>query len=145
MVPINIRVSFFDRTNRKTYTSYFPSVYASDTVNRGVPQVIPNTTALSLSNTTRGASSYYRFNLNWPYSSSNSDISQKMTMKINGGVTCCTSFPSFSLYNTGTGTQTLLWTNKISNISVYRTGSISSGANIEIRLNSHVNPYPIQK
>lgn len=145
MYPINVRVSFFDRTNSKTFTSYFPSIYASDTVNRVVPQIFSNTSALTLSSTTRGSSSYYYFNLNWPYTSSNSDISQKMILKINGGVTCCTLFSSFALYNNRTGTQTLLWTNKISNISVYRTDSISSGASTQIRINSHTNPYPIQK
>lgn len=143
MNPINVRISYFDRTNKKTYTSYFPSVYASDSINRGVPTVISGSIARSTSS--RGTSAYHYFTTGWPYSSNYNDVSQKMLMKINGGVTCCASFSSFTLSDNNTGSYSLLWTNKISNISVYRTPSQSNGVNTNIQVNGIVNPYPIQK
>ncbi len=143
MYPINVRISFFDRTNKKTYTSYFPSVYASDSINRGVPAVISGSLSRSTSN--RGTSAYHYISTSWPYSSNYNDISQKMLMKINGGVTACASFSSLTLSDNNTGTYALLWTNKISNISVYRTPSQSNGVATNIQVNNIVNPYPIQK
>lgn len=143
MYPINVRITFFDRTNKKTYTSYFPSVYASDSINRGVPTVVSGSLSRSTSN--RGSSTYHYISTSWPYSSNYNDISQKMLMKINGGVTACAAFSSFTLSDNNTGSYTLLWTNKISNISVYRTPSQSVGVATNIKFNNIVNPYPIQK
>lgn len=68
-----------------------------------------------------------------------------MLMKINGGVTACASFSSLTLSDNNTGSYALLWTNKISNISVYRTPSQSNGVATNIQVNNIVNPYPIQK
>lgn len=56
--PINVRVTYFDRTNIKTYTANYPSVYISDSLNRGVPSVITSGT-LTVAITDRGASTYH--------------------------------------------------------------------------------------
>lgn len=122
MYPINVRITFLDRTNIRKYTSYFPSLYASDSVNRGIPSAISG--SLAFSNANRGTSTTHYISTSWPYTSNYNDISQKVVLKVRGGVTCCTSFASLGLDDNLTGSAyTLLWTDKVANISVYRTPS----------------------
>lgn len=145
MYPINVRISFNDRTNNKKYTSYFPSLYASDSVGRGIPSAISG--SLSFTNGYRGASSTHYISTSWPYSSTYSDISQKVVLKVRGGVTCCTPFSNLGLTDNRTGgsAYTLLWTDKVANISVYRTPSITGGWSTDFQVTGIVNPYPYQK
>lgn len=37
LVPINIIFRYIDRTNRRSYESYWPSIYVSDSINMGSP------------------------------------------------------------------------------------------------------------
>lgn len=144
MYPINVRISFLDRTNVRTYTANFPSVYASDSINRGVPTGIGG--SLYFSNGNRGASNYHYIPISWPYSSNYNDISQKVTMKIQGGITCCNAFNSFVLSDNRTGSgYTLLWYDNVLNMSVYRTPSLGNGWSTDLQITGVVNPYPIQK
>lgn len=144
MYPINVRITFSDRTNIKRYTSYFPSLYTSDSVNRGIPSAISGSLLFSSAN--RGAGSTHYISTTWPYSSNYNDISQKIVLKVGGGVTCCVAFSTLSLADSYTGSgYTLLWTDKVSNTSVYRTPSISSSIGLNLQITGAVNPYPIQK
>jgi hypothetical protein len=68
LVPINLRLNLMDRTNTKLYTSYFPNIYVSDSVNVGVPSNLGGT--ISGVSSTRGASTYHYMSLSWPYASS---------------------------------------------------------------------------
>lgn len=144
MYPINVRISFIDQTNNKVYTSNFPNLYSSDSINRGVPAAMSG--SLSFASNSRGASTYHYIATSWPYSSNYNDISQKVTLKLGGGITCCNAFSSFTLSDNRTGSgYTLLWTDIVSNISVYRTPSITGGWSTDLRILNVVNPYPIQK
>ena len=143
MVPINVRITQVDRTNNKVYTSNFPSVYASDSWNRGTPSELGG--SLSRSNSNRGASEYFYYNIGWPYSSNFNDISEKVVMKIRGGITCCNSYHSFYMDDNVTSAYTELWTDTVANITVYRTPSRSSGQSTSIQIINVVNPYPIDK
>ena len=80
MFPINCRITFLDYTNLKVYTSYFPSLYASNSINRGVPT--PLSGSLIAASTNRGISTNHYFTTTWPYLSNYNDISQKVTIKI---------------------------------------------------------------
>lgn len=143
MSPINVRITFNDRTNIKKYTSYFPSLYASDSVNRGIPSALSG--SLSFSNSNRGAGSTHYIATTWPYSSNYNDISQKVVLKVGGGILCCVAFSSLTLTDNRTGSgYTLLWTDKVANISVYRTPSLSVSTT-DLQVSGAVNPYPIQK
>jgi hypothetical protein len=145
MYPLNVRISFLDRTNIKKYTSYFPSVYASDSVNRGIPSPISGSLAFSSAN--RGAGATHYMSTSWPYSSNFNDISQKVVLKVRGGITCCTSFANLGLTDNRTGgsAYTLLWTDKVTNISVYRTPSITGTLSTDLQITGVTNPYPYQK
>lgn len=145
MTPINVRISLVDRTNAKIYTSKFLSVYASDSINRGVPTALSG--SWTKSNSNRGASGvYHYFPFNWPYTSNVGDISQKLVLKIGGGITCCNAFTNFIVDDNQAGTTyTRLWYDTIANISVYQIPTIASGTSISLRINSVKNPYPIQK
>ena len=145
MHPINVRITFLDRTNIRTYTSYFPSLYASDSVNRGIPSAISG--SLAFSNANRGASSTHYISTSWPYSSNYNDISQKVVLKVRGGVTCCTSFANLGLTDNRTGgsAYVLLWTDRVANVSVYRTPSITGSWATDLQITGIANPYPFQK
>jgi hypothetical protein len=95
LVPINLRVNLVDRTNNKVYTSYFPNVYYSDSVNVGVPSNLGG--SITMGDSHRGYSTYHYTNLNWPYNSDSTDISQKIVLKILGGITCSQSIANLYL------------------------------------------------
>ena len=143
MYPINCKITFLDNTNLKTYKSNFQSLYTSNSVNRGVPGVLSG--GMNIANTNRGASTYHYISTTWPYSSNYNDISQKVTMKVQGGITCCNTFTSFALTDNITGSYTRLWYNTNLNMSVYRTNSIGNGNSIQLQRSNVINPYPIQK
>ena len=138
-----MRITYVDRSNNDVHTSNFPSVYISDSENIGVPTVISG--SLSRANSARGGSTYHYVNINWPYSSNYNDISQKVVMKIEGGITCCNNYDSFVLDDNRTSSYTELWTDKVANITVYRTPSITNGYSTQMQIKNVVNPYPIQK
>lgn len=142
---MDVRISFVDRTNTRIYTSRFPSVYASDSINRGIPTALSGT--WTRVNAARGITgTYHYFSFNWPYNSNIGDISQKIVMKIGGGITCCYTFTSFTLSDSVAGTTyTRLWYDSVANISVYQTPTISSGTSMQQRITNIKNPYPIQK
>lgn len=94
-----------------------------------------------MSSSNRGDSTNHYINLNWPYSSNYNDISQKIVMKIYGGITCCQSFSSLSLSDSQTS-YTLLWTNTGTNTSVYRTPSKST-INTYWYINNVINPNQV--
>jgi hypothetical protein len=64
-------------------------------------------------------------------------------MKINGGMTCCSSFNSLSTLTDNYVTYTVLWTNPAANISVYILATRGSGASTTFRINNVVNPFPV--
>ena len=66
-------------------------------------------------------------------------------MKIKGGVTCCNDYDSFVLDDNRTSSYTELWTDKVANITVYRTPSISASQSTQLQIKNVVNPYPCQK
>lgn len=140
LVPINVRISLQDRTNGKTYTSYFPQVYASDSINVGVPASIGGG-SLSYSNLYRGASNFYYYALTWPYSSSTSN-SQKIVLKIGGGATCCQTFSSLLLNDTES-TYTLLWSNPLLNMSVWKTPTKTFNTVTGFAVKNIINPQAV--
>jgi hypothetical protein len=142
LVPINIKIIYNDRTNNRIYRSYWPSVYLSDSVNIGSQSSVSG--SLTLSNYARGANTNHYIATSWPYSSTYSDISQKIVLKIGGGITCCQAFNSLSLSDSQTS-YTLLWTDKIANMSVYRTPTKSISTSTNLYINNVYNPYPYQK
>lgn len=142
LVPINVRISQMDRTNNKAYTSNFPSIFVSDSYNRGIPTQLGGT--FSRANSNRGTSTYHYLTVNWPYTSSSSDVSQKLVMKIHGGITCCNSYSNFYLYDTSVGNYVVLWTDTVANITVYETPT-HSAVSTAIRIQGVKNPYPYQK
>lgn len=142
LVPINVKVAYFDRTNNRAYRSYWPSIYLSDSINIGSQSSISG--SLTASNGYRGSNTNHYIGTSWPYSSTYSDISQKIVLKIGGGITCCQSFSSLSLSDSQTS-YTLLWTDTTANMSVYRTPSKSISTSTNLYINNINNPYPYQK
>ena len=141
-VAMDVRVSLIDSTNNKVFSSYFPAVYFSQNSNLAAASALGGT--LSGSNMNRGASTYQYFAISWPYTSSVSDTSQKIVLKVQGGLTCCNPFSSFSLNDNVTTSYSLLWTDSVANISVYQTPTHSSGLSTRLNINNVVNPYPYQ-
>lgn len=139
--PINLRLNLIDRSNTKMYTSYFPNLYISDSVNVGVPSSLGGSVTMATSQ--RGASTNHYMGLSWPYNSNSGYISQKTVMKISKGITCCQSFSSLSLNDTQSSTYTLLWTNPFVNISVYRTPTKSVSTSTNWHILSVVNPNQV--
>ena len=145
LVPINVRISQIDRTNNKVYTSNFPQVSISDSWNRGIPTQLGGS-QLYRSNANRGSSDVQFYRVDWPYSSNFNDISEKVVMKIRGGITCCNNYDDFYLDDNRTSPYNELWTDKVANITVYRTPSHSTGGyDTQIEIKNVVNPYPYQK
>lgn len=138
-----MRITYVDRTNSDVWTSNFPSVYVSDSHNIGIPTNI--SASLSRSNSDRGSSGYQYLNMYWPYSSNYNDVSEKVVMKIEGGITCCNNYDNFYLDDNRTSAYTELWTDKVANITVYRTPSRSYNTYTQVQIMNVVNPYPYQK
>lgn len=134
-------MSLVDRTSTAIYTSYFPNVYYSDSVNVGVPTNLGG--SFSRSDNYRGSTSVYHYmNLNWPYNSNSGDVSQKIVMKIYGGITCCQSFTNLYMSDSQTG-YTLLWTNTAANVSVYITPTKGVSTNTNWFINGINNPNEV--
>jgi hypothetical protein len=125
-----MRISYYDRANNDVYTSNFPSIFISDSVNKGIPSEISG--SLSRSSSSRGSSTNHYVTMNWPYSSNYNDISEKVVLKVEGGITCCNSFSSMYFDSNRTGSFSLLWRDKVANISVYRTPSITYNYNTKL-------------
>jgi len=90
-----------------------------------------------------GASTYLYWTLGWPYSTG-SNSWDKLVVKINGGVTCCSAFSNLAyLTDTSGVTYTALWVNTNANISVYIQATKSSGTTTTFRINNVVNPNPV--
>ncbi len=141
LTPINMRVNLVDRTNTRVYTSYFPNIYYSDSINTAVPANLGG--SIGISNNNRGASTnHHMFIADWPYNSNSADVSQKIVLKIAGGITCCQSFNSLTLTDSQTG-YTLLWSNPNANTSVYETPSKGINTDTYWYINNVVNPNQV--
>ena len=143
LVPIDLRISFFDRTNNDVYTSYFPEIFASDSVDVSIPQGVGG--SLSRSNSARGGSGYQYINMHWPYSSNSGDKSEKLVLKMEGGITCCNAFSNFYLDTNRTSSFSVLWRDDVANMTVYSTPSISYNTYLRFEIMNVNNPYPWQK
>jgi hypothetical protein len=141
MVPIDITFRYIDRQNRRKYQSNWPSVYLSDSINVGSPAEIPG--SLSRNNDYRGQNSIHYIGISWPYTST-SESSQKIVLKLAGGVLCCQSFSSINLRDNANG-YSLLWRNTKANMSVYLTPAYTAGWGRELWINSVNNPFPYQR
>lgn len=141
MVPINVRINLRDRTNSKVYTSYFPQIYISDSFNTVIPTNIGG--SLSRTSASRGIGNYHYLNLNWPYNSNSGDISQKIVMKLQGGITCCRAFSSLTLIDSQSAVYTLLWSNLRANTSVYITPTKGYTTNTNLTIQNVINPEAV--
>lgn len=137
LVPINLRLSLMDRTNTRLYTSYFPNIYYSKSININIPTNLGG--SIAMTNAARGALNYHYLNLNWPYSSDSTDSSQKLVFKMEGGLTSCNTFTSLSLVDSQSSTYTLLWRNTGLNISVFETPS-KNIVNTNLTISQPTNP-----
>ena len=97
---------------------------------------------MSANSGTQGASTYLKWTVGWPYSSG-SNIHDKFTTKITGGVTCCSPYSSLDNFSDQYLSYTLLWTNLKANYSVYVLPTRSSGTSTTFRINNVVNPNPV--
>ena len=129
-----------DRTNERVYTSYFPHLYYSDSINiRSTSQGAGN---LSPSNNYLGSSTYHQWSINWPYSSG-SNVHDKIAVKMSGGITCCRAYSSLASLSDNYITYTALWVNTKANTSVYQMPSRSSGSSTNFRINNVINPNAV--
>lgn len=88
------------------------------------------------------ASGYYHYlNFNWPYSASGG-VSEKILLKMDGGVLCCATFSNFGYRAQSTNIGTL-WINTKINQVVMATPSFSA-TSTSLRISGIVNPYPYQ-
>lgn len=142
LVPINIQFRYIDRTNNRKYTKYWPSIYLSDGKSFGNSASISGN--LDQTNNNRGASNTQFISIGWPYTSDYNDNSQKVVMKISGGITATTPFNSLNLRDNVIAYD-LLWRNTRANISVYRTPTRIATTGVNLQITGVVNPHPIQK
>jgi hypothetical protein len=140
-VPINLRIQLRDRYYKNGYTSYFPNIYYSDSTNIAVPTNLGG--SIGWTSSARGASNLHYMNLNWPYTSNSADVSQKLFVRVLGGITCCQSFNNLNLQDSQGATYNILWTNTKANITVYSTPSKNSGTNTNLTLRNVNNPQPV--
>lgn len=66
-------------------------------------------------------------------------------MKIEGGITCCNNYDNFYLDDNRTSAYTELWTDKVANMTVYRTPSRSYNQYTQVQIRNVNNPHPYQK
>jgi len=102
--------------------------------------------SLSRSGTYRGNNNYHYVGIGWPYNSNvgSLDTSQKVVLKLAGGVTCCQSFANINLRDNDTS-YNLLWRDTKANISVYLTPNVSAGVGKYLWIHNVNNPYPYQR
>jgi len=139
-VPINVQVNFKDRTNNKVYTSYFPQIYVSQSANVNIPTNLGGT--LARTSSYRGVSNTHYLAMSWPYNSNSADVSQKVVMKIFGGITAVQPFSSFVLVDSQLY-YTLLWANVNANTSVYSTPSKSYTTSTNLQITNVINPQAV--
>jgi hypothetical protein len=82
------------------------------------------------------------WSLGWPYSTG-TNVWDKLVMKINGGMTCCSPFTSLSSLTDNYQTYTALWINTAANTSVYVLANRGSGISTTFYINNVINPYPV--
>lgn len=140
VTPMDVTITFIDMTTRKVYSTFFPELYVSDSVNINPTPVSLSSTYYMDSNI-YGASTRHRLNFNWPQSSTNT-ISEKTLVALSGGILCCTAISGLS-FDGQSRTFPVLWANTKANIVVLDTPSMSTGGT-NFYINSLVNPYPYQ-
>ena len=139
-VPINLRMRLKDLSNTKSYTSYFPHIYFSDSLN--VRNTVSSTGSFSANSGYLGASTYLQWTVGWPYNSGTA-IWDKLVLKIDGGVTCCRAFSSLDHLTDNYMTYTVLWANTKANTTVYDMPARNSGTSTTFRINNVINPQPV--
>ena len=139
-VPINIRMRLKELNSKYVYTSFFPQVYYSDSIN--IRTTVINTGSLTKSNSYLGNSNYHYWAVGWPYSSG-SNVHDKIALKIEGGVTCCSPYSSLDHLTDQYHTYSVLWANTKANTTIYQMPSRSSGTSTTFRINNVVNPNPV--
>lgn len=139
LIPINLRMNLVDRTNTKVYTSHFPNIFISQSTNIATPTNLGG--SLTMSNGYRGVSTNHYMNFNWPYAST-ATTSEKIVMKITGGITCNNAFTSLTL-NDSQSTYTPLWSNPSTNVTVYSTPTKSNNVNTNWCILNILNPNQV--
>jgi hypothetical protein len=139
LTPINLRMNLVDQTNTQVYTSYFPNIFISQSNSTATPASLGG--SLTRSNSARGASTNHYMNFNWPYTSSSAS-SEKIVMKISGGITCCRSFTSLVL-NDSQSSYSVLWSNPNTNTTVYSTPSKGLNVNTNWCILNVINPNQV--
>jgi len=150
LLPINLRINYIDGSNSavtsySTRTSYFPNIYYSDSVNLGVPAAMSSNNVVS-GNNQRGATNvvhYWTIN-SWPFSSSSSDVSQKISFKLQGGYTCCQNHDLLR-FSDNTVYYTRLWVNNAANTSVYVMPDRGQGNSANFHINAIRNPEQVNR
>ena len=122
------------------YTSYFPHIFFSDSLN--VRNEAALTGSMSANSGSLGVSTYLKWTLGWPYSSG-SNIHDKLVVKIDGGVTCCKAYSSLASLTDNYRTYTALWINTKANTSIYWLPTRSSGTSTTFKINNVRNPNPV--
>lgn len=140
-VPINLVINLVDTANTKLYTSSFPNIYYSDSMNVQATSV--SSGSLAVSTGAHGSGANMNWYVVWPYNTGSASA-DKLVMKINGGMTCCRAFSSLSYLTDNYGvTYTALWTNNAANTTVYIQATRSSGVGITFYINDVINPNPV--
>ena len=101
-----MKISYINRANNDIWTSYFPSIFVSDSIDTAIPSVLSG--GFFMTNDDRGVSNTHYTSISWPYSSNYNDISEKIVMKIQGGITCCQNYANFVLDDNRTSSNTLV-------------------------------------
>lgn len=139
VTPIDLRMNLIDRTNTKIYTSNFQNIYISQSSNIVTPTNLGG--SLTMSNSYRGVSTNHYMNFNWPYGST-AFTSEKIVMKITGGITCCQAFSSLTLSDSQT-TYSVLWSNPNTNTTVYSTPTKGYNQNTNWYISNIINPNQV--
>lgn len=92
--PINLIVRMVDRSNDNVFVSEFPSIYVSNSFDIDTPTVVSNT--LAHNDAERGDSQTQDLRFTWPYTTTTA-ISEKISISIQGGITCCQDFDSIGI------------------------------------------------
>ena len=139
VTPINVRIRLQDRTNAKVYTSYFPNIYYSHS---NLYNTTVSTGTLTPSNNYLGTSNYHYWTVDWPYSSG-SNVWDKISVNIDGGVTCCSAYSNLATLSDQWITYTKLWVNTKANTTIYQMPQRSLGTSSTFSVNNVVNPNPV--
>ena len=66
-----------------------------------------------------------------------------MSVKIDGGVTCCSAYSNLATLSDQWITYTKLWVNTKANTTIYQMPARSSGTSSTLRVNNAINPNPV--